>query len=182
MSTAVIIIVVVGIVVVAAIIIAAAMRMHRVREFQEEFGAEYDRAMESAPNNRAGMQDLADRKERRDELTIKPLTRFARGRYMERWTDVQSRFVLQPQLSVAEADQLVEQVMRDQGYPVENFDAQADLVSVDHPEVVDDYRAAHAIAVKNQQQLANTEELRAALLHYRSLFGSLLEPQEASPN
>ena len=94
---------------------------------------------------------------------------------MEAWQGVQQRFVDAPAESVAEADVLVMQVMRDRGYPVDDFERRAADVSVDHPDVVEHYRSAHAVAGRSRADGSDTEELRGAVVHYRALFEALLE-------
>jgi septation ring formation regulator EzrA len=166
--------VVIAIVVIALLVIAAVMRRRRSHQLQNRFGPEYDRALEGNKRRNAE-RDLADRADRRDELDIRPLSNAARQRYTEQWQDVQARFVDRPESSVNEADDLIRQVMEERGYPVDDFDERANLVSVDHPDVVDRYRDAHSIAQRNESREASTEDLRRAVVEYRSLFEALVE-------
>jgi hypothetical protein len=166
--------VVAAVIIIALLLIAAAMRRRRRHRLQDRFGPEYDRAIESDKRRRAE-RELAERAERRDQLDIRPLSEPARERYTRQWNDVQARFVDRPESSVNEADELIRQVMEERGYPVDDFDEQADLVSVDHPDVVDRYRDAHSIAERSQTREASTEDLRRAVVQYRSLFEQLVE-------
>jgi len=124
--------------------------------------------------------DLRDRADRRDSFEVRPLSPEARVRYSERWRMVQSHFVDQPGEAVDEADQLVVEVMRDRGYPVDDFMTQSDMISVDHPDVVNNFRMAHRVQVENHNRRASTDDLRQAVVHYRSLFDDLLHDDDAS--
>jgi hypothetical protein len=156
-----------------AIAVLAVQRRRRRGVLRERFGPEYDRAVEGGRRGKAERQ-LGERLEHRDRLEIRPLSEGARERYSQRWDELQARFVDQPESVVDEADALVAGVMRERGYPVDDFETQADLVSVDHPHVVENYRRAHATYVRHTQQRATTEELRGAVVRYRSLFEELL--------
>jgi hypothetical protein len=168
-----------------AVVLLAAWAMFRARRSQklkERFGPEYDRVAADAPTRREAEAELRDREKRRDELDVRPLDPDARERYRAQWQDVQARFVDDPADAVADADRLIQAVMRDRGYPVEDFDTRAADVSVDHPEVVERYRAAHGIAVAQERGNATTEDLRHAVRHYRALFLVLTDtrdPEEA---
>jgi hypothetical protein len=144
-------------------------------QVREHFGPEYERAVAEHGDRRAAEKDLVERTRRRDELDVRPLSEGARVRYSERWRTVQARFVDQPESAIGEADALLDEVMRERGYPVDDFETKAELLSVDHPVVVSNYRAARAVQERNATRLAGTEELREALLRYRSLFEELLE-------
>src|SRR5262249_4140067 len=146
----------------------------RATALRERFGPEYDRAVQASDDRRAAEAELRDREKQHALLDIKPLPQDARARFADEWQDVQERFVDEPSEAVGAADRLVYRVMHVRGYPVGDFDAQADLVSVDHPEVVENYRFAHRILERAQTQQASTADLRAALLRYRSLFDELL--------
>jgi hypothetical protein len=111
-------------------------------------------------------------------MEIVALEPAARQRYAEAWRDTQARFVDSPEQAIREADHLVTEVMRERGYPMEDFDQRAADVSVDHPNVVENYRAAHATSLANDQGRASTEDLRQAMVHYRALFVELLEQPE----
>jgi hypothetical protein len=167
-----ILIVIAAVVVVA--LIAMAARQRRTTALRQRFGPEYDRAVEAGEGKRAAEADLLDRQRQRAQLDIRPLPEGMRVRFAREWQEVQERFVDQPSDAVVAADGLVYSVMEARGYPMGDFDAQADLVSVDHPEVVENYRFAHGIRERAQAQQASTEDLREALLRYRSLFNELL--------
>ncbi len=174
MDTALVIAIVV-VVLLLALLAFFAGRQRRSRRLQDKFGPEYDRTVEQAGDRRAAEAELRERTERRAELNIVPLEPEARSRYIEAWRNTQAQFVDEPVEATREADRLITSVMRDRGYPVDDFEQRAADISVDHPQVVDDYRAAHAIAAANDRSEASTEDLRQALVHYRSLFEELLE-------
>jgi len=165
------------------VIVGIAMRTARARRtasLRHRFGTEYDRRIDEVGDRRAGEAELRDVTKRRDDLEVHPLSDAARARFGERWLAVQSNFVDQPDRAVAEADGLVGEVMRQRGYPVDDFDERIDMVAVDHPTVAEHYRAAHAVYLRNEQRMASTDDLRQALLHYRTLFEDLLEPSATS--
>jgi len=166
------------IVVIAAIVLLgvawAGLRTQRTRSLQDTFGPEYDRVAADAPTKRAAEAELRERADRRSQFDIRPLEPSQRDRYRSRWQDVQAGFVDHPASSVGAADDLIQEVMRERGYPVEDFDTRADDLSVDYPAVVEHYRAAHGIAVAHGRGNAGTEELRQAVQHYRALFDELL--------
>jgi FtsZ-interacting cell division protein ZipA len=183
MDTTVLVIVIVAVVVLAAIIgfIAwSAARKRRTAELKDRFGPEYDRTVERADDSRAAEADLEARRERREELDIRPLTPASRDRYLTGWREVQARFVDSPQIAVQQADELVIQVMRERGYPVDDFEQRAADISVDHPHLVEDYRQAHRVSVSNDRGQAETEDLRRAMVHYRNLFEDLLETPDTA--
>jgi hypothetical protein len=151
----------------------------RRRALQEAFGPEYERTVADAPTRREAESELVERRKRREQLDVKPLGGATRQRYADDWHRTQEHFVDDPAGAVGEADTLIQQVMRARGYPVENFEQRAADVSVDHPEVVSNYRAAHGISVANERGKASTEDLRTAMVHYRTLFAELVEAQPA---
>lgn len=169
--------------VVIILVIAALFAARRRRErLQERFGPEYDRQVDVSGSRRAAESELAAREKRRSKLEIRPLDPEARDRYLVSWREVQARFVDSPETAVGEADQLVADVMRERGYPVEDFEQREADISVDHPQVASEYRAAHGISMAQQHGQASTEDLRQALIHFRSLFDELLEVrQEEAP-
>ena len=148
---------------------------HRTSELRDTFGSEYDRTLEGADGRRDAETDLRERRERHDELDIRPLSAAARDRYASTWTQVQSRFVDDPAMALRDADVLVVQVMGDRGYPTDRFEDRADVVSVDHPEVIEHYRAGHRLSELSDAGGASTEDQRQALVHYRAIFDELLE-------
>lgn len=164
--------------VVVVALVAMALRQRRTTALRQRFGPEYDRAVEAREGRGAAEADLRDREKQRAQLDIRPLPEGARVRFAQEWRDVQERFVDQPSEAVVAADRLVYGVMEARGYPMGDFDAQASLVSVDHPHVVENYRFAHGIRERAQAQQANTEDLREALLRYRSLFDELLRAED----
>ena len=167
----------------AAVVIAAfawgAYRKRRSARLQDTFGAEYDRTVADAPTRREAETDLAERERRRRDFELKPLQPQARERYIDQWRQTQERFVDDPEGAVGQADALIQEVMRERGYPVEDFDQRANDLSVDHPDVISNYRAAHATAIANERGKATTEDLRNAVIHYRALFSELLEAEPA---
>jgi hypothetical protein len=167
--------IVVAIIVVAAIAAAAWMYVEkqRARRLRTRFGPEYDRVIQEH-GSRGAVAELERRQKRIEALDIRDLTAQERDRFAEAWRIQQARFVDDPRASVSEADRLCAEVMRTRGYPISDFEQRAADISVDHPRVVEHYRAAHAIAIKHQRGEATTEDLRAAMVHYRALFEDLL--------
>jgi hypothetical protein len=178
MATWVWIVIAVVVVVVALGVIWAALRARRTKALQERFGSEYDRVAADAPTKRAAQAELREREERREQFDIRPLEPEQRKAYRAQWQTIQARFVDDPSGSLAAADSLIQKVMRERGYPVDDFDTRAGDLSVDHPDVVEHYRAGHGIAVAHDRGKAGTEELRKAVQHYRVLFGELVEARE----
>ena len=167
---------------VAAILIIAVLawlyvrkRRSTTRDLQQRFGPEYDRALREHGSKRKAEAKLADREKRVEMLNIRDLDSMERERYSTQWQSIQSRFVDSPKGAVAEADDLVSSVMKARGYPVSEFDQRAADISVDHPRVVENYRSGHAIALRVGKDQATTEELRTAMIHYRSLFEELVQ-------
>jgi hypothetical protein len=168
-------VVVVIVVVVAVLLLVLLGQRRRTQGLRERFGPEYQRTVARTGDRRAAESQLAGREQRRRQLSIVALEPAARSRYVEAWRATQNKFVDDPEVATREADALVASVMRDRGYPVEDFDQRAADVSVDHPQVAEDYRAAHALSLANEQGLASTDDLRQAFVHYRSLFAALLD-------
>jgi FtsZ-interacting cell division protein ZipA len=165
-------------VVIIAILIAAvwwySMRQRSAKP-QEKFGPEYERTVAEKGDTRKAEDELTDRQKRVSKLEIRPLAADERRRFNDEWLAVQARFVDDPSAAVRDADTLVGRVMEARGYPVGDFEQRAADVSVDHPAVLEHYREAHAIALRNAQGQASTEDLRQAMVNYRSLFAELLE-------
>jgi hypothetical protein len=155
--------------------VVGAARARRTRSLKQTFGPEYDRAVEQAGGTRDAERELRGRQKRHEALDIRPLSPEARDRYVRRWQSTQTRFVDDPKGAVAEADQLVQQVMKDRGYPTDDFDRRVDEVSVAHPQLVEKYRTANGIARASERNEASTEDLRHSVRHYRALFAELLE-------
>ena len=150
-------------------------RRHTTEALQQRFGSEYERAVREHGSERKAEANLADREKRVDKLNIRDLEPAERERFSKQWGSVQSRFVDSPQGAVVEADDLVSSLMKTRGYPVSDFDQRAADISVDHPRVVENYRSAHEIALRVGRQEATTEDLRTAMIHYRSLFEELVQ-------
>jgi hypothetical protein len=154
-------------------------RQRRSRTLRERFGPEYDRVMKQEGDQRKAEGLLEFRAKRREQLPIRPLERTQRAVFADRWTGVQSRFVDDPRGAMVDADLLIGEVMAARGYPMSDFEQRAADISVDHPQVVENYRAAHTLALRTKDGQANTEDLRKAMIHYRSLFEELLEDSPA---
>jgi hypothetical protein len=146
----------------------------RTQNLQEQFGPEYKRAVDQYGDQRKAEAELAAREKRVRKLEIRALEPAEQSRFGEAWKKTQARFVDQPSQAVRDADGLVKDLMQARGYPVGDFEQRAADVSVDHPNVVTNYRAAHEIAARNHSGKATTEDLRQALVHYRALFEELL--------
>jgi hypothetical protein len=157
---------------------AWAMMQRRSQELRERFGPEYDRVLSERGDARQAESELAARQKRVDKLEIHPIEPEQREHFIEAWRSTQARFVDAPPQAIKDADRLVSEVMQARGYPVGDFEQRAADVSVDHPIVVENYRAARAIALANERGQASTEDLRQAIVHYRALFEDLLETRE----
>jgi hypothetical protein len=142
---------------------------------RQRFGPEYERAVQTHGSASRAEAKLANRETRVEKLKIRDLDPTERARFMLQWQSVQSRFVDYPKGAVTEADELVSSLMQTRGYPVTDFDQRAADISVDHPLVVDNYRSAHVIALRLGRDEASTEDLRTAMIHYRSLFEDLVQ-------
>jgi FtsZ-interacting cell division protein ZipA len=168
--------------IVAAIVVLgvlfSALRTRRSHSLQDQFGREYDRTVDKAGGRREAEQELVERQKRHDELELRPLSADARERYLQQWQATQGRFVDDPTGAVSEADELVQRVMRDRGYPVDDFEQRAADISVEHPELVEKYRTADGIARASERGEASTEDLRHSVRHYRALFVELLDADD----
>ncbi len=142
---------------------------------RQKFGSEYERAVREHGSERKAEAKLVDREKRVEKLSLRELDPIERERFSKQWESVQSRFVDSPKGAVAEADDLVSSLMKTRGYPVSDFDQRAADISVDHPRVVENYRSAHEIALRVGKNGATTEDLRNAMIHYRSLFEELVQ-------
>lgn len=169
------------VVVLAAFAVIAWLYSRRRRStlLRERFGPEYERVVRDKGDVRKAEGVLEWRAKKREQLRIVPLSAAVRSDFANRWTKVQSKFVDDPKGAVADGDQLVTEIMHARGYPMADFDQQAEIVSVDHPVVVQNYRSAHDIALRHGRGQATTEDLRKAMVHYRSLFDELL--QDSTP-
>ena len=173
-STTIIIVAVLVLVVIGALLAPIFARRKKSERLQDRFGSEYDHTVEVMGDEKKAHIELDERQKHVDSLDIKPLTNEDRDRYLEDWAAVQSRFVDEPGQAIEDADHLIVEVMRTRAYPVSDFEQRAADISVQYPALVSNYRAAKEIATKNKQNDANTEELKQALIHYRSLFEELL--------
>ena len=160
---------------VAVMVARSANRRKRTDRLRDHFGPEYERAVGEAGDQGAAEKELVERERKRKKLDIVALAPESRAKYAEHWRTVQTAFVDDPSRAVGDADRLVTQVMRDRGYPIDDFDQRAADISVDHPNVVEHYRAAHAIHVAQEHGDIGTEAQREAFVHYRALFEKLLE-------
>jgi hypothetical protein len=161
---------------IAAIAVVAVIYLkQRSAALSRRFGPEYDRAVDEHGSRNAGEAELRRLERRRKSLELHELDSADRMRYMEQWRAVQLRFVDRPEATVAEADDLVAQVMAARGYPVDDLDERTGMVVADHPELAGDYRTAHAIRERCDRGEASVDELRESFQHYRALFGRLLD-------
>jgi hypothetical protein len=168
----------------AVIVVGVVLYMQRRRSdaLRAQFGPEYQHAVKQFGDERKAEADLAAREKRVRSLNIRELTPEERSRFSDSWKRAQARFVDEPAEAAADADVLVKELMQARGYPMGDFEQRAADISVDHPKVVANYRAAREIALRNSEGKATTEDIRQAMVHYRSLFHELLETkgEEAS--
>jgi hypothetical protein len=151
------------------------VQRERTKRLRSKFGPEYDRAMDRYGNQRRAEDDLTHRQKRVEKFRLRDLDAAETQRFSDAWRAEQARFVDQPRDAVARADRLVQELMKARGYPMGDFEQQAADISVDHPRVVEHYRAAHELAMRDAGGQATTEELRQAMVHYRALFEDLLD-------
>jgi len=152
----------------------ALMEVRKTRRLRLKFGPEYDRALQSERDARHAEANLEKREKRVSKYNIRLLNPGEKERFAERWRAVQERFVDNPRIAVAEADRLIDEAMKARGYPISDFEAQAADLSVDYPVVVEHYRAAHEIDLRQNGGRANTEDLRRAMQQYRALFEEVI--------
>jgi hypothetical protein len=151
------------------------VRQRRSRQLKQDFGPEYRRTVAEHGDQRAAEKELTDRRRRVEKFEIRPLDSASRERYSERWSATQRHFVDEPAAAVDDAHTLVQEVMHDRGYPAEeDFEQRAADVSVEHPNVVENYRAAHQISLQARNGGVSTEQLRQSMVHFRALFDDLL--------
>ena len=172
------VVIVVMVFIAVAGILFFAMRKRRSQKLRERFGPEYDRVVKQEGDPRKAEGVLEFREKRREKFTIRPLSDADRSSFAVRWSEVQSRFVDDPRGAVTVAESLVSEVMQARGYPIGEFEQRVADISVDYPVVVENYRAAHAIALRHSAGQASTEDLRQAMVHYRKLFQELLDERE----
>jgi hypothetical protein len=180
-TTYIIIVVVLVLVIMGAILGPIFARRQRSKRFSNQFGSEYDRTVQTMGNEKKAQTELDERRKHVETLNIRPLSDGERQRYLAEWTAVQAKFVDQPGQATVEADRLIMEVMQMRAYPVSDFEQRAADVSVNYPALVSNYRAAREIATKNAAHQANTEELRQAVIYYRSLFDELLKTETVGP-
>jgi hypothetical protein len=173
--------IVVAAVVVVAVVVWRALTTRRTRQLQDRFGPEYNRTLDSSDSKRDAEAELRAREERREQLDIRPLPAAARERYIDEWQRVQALFVDDPQGAVHDGDMLIQSVMRDRGYPIDDFEQRSADVSVDHPKVVENYREGHRLANASARGDGTTEDLRQAMRHYRALFEELVDETADAP-
>src|SRR5450631_1336354 len=171
-----------GLVILLAAIVAlfVSLRQRKSQRLQRRFGPEYGRAVDDMGNRTKAESELEAREKRVGQLTITPLSANDAARFTQAWNAMQGRFVDNPKGVVIDADRLVRELMMKRGYPMGDFEHRAADISVDHPAVVENYRAAQAIAVRDERGEADTEELRKAVVHYRTLFDELLQIEAGS--
>lgn len=168
---------IVACVVIAVLIIAVIVltrRQQATKRLKSRFGSEYERTLDELGGQRKAEAELHQREQRVEKLELKPLEPDERSRFTDRWRRIQSAFVDDPGTALTDADRLVGEVMTARGYPSADFEERSADVSVDHAEVIDSYRKAHAIALRNQKGEAGTEDLRQAMVAYRTLFDDLV--------
>jgi hypothetical protein len=173
--------IVIGLLVALAVVVIAFVLAQKRRsdELHSKFGPEYERLARIHGDTRRAESELGERIDRVKHLQIRPLDE--EHRFADAWRADQARFVDDPNSAVVEADRLVTDLMQFRGYPVGDFEQRAADVSVDHPHVVENYRVAHDIALRQQDGQASTEDLRVAMVHYRALFEDLLEADDHEP-
>lgn len=172
---------IIAILLVAALIaigVAFWVRNRRSKRLKSRFGPEYARLVEDVGDERKA-EGLLHRRERRvDSYSLKPLPAGLRDHFVTSWTRVQAQFVDDPRYAVTRADELLSEVMSARGYPLKDFEQQVEDLSVDHAEVVENYRTAHDIAMRHARGEASTEDMRRAMIHYRALFDDLVTEPE----
>lgn len=167
---------------IAGLIVAvSAARRRRTERLKQQFGPEYERTVADTGEQQSAEKELVARERKRNKLDIRPLTPDSLQAYSQRWRQVQTAFVDNPSSALDDADRLLTEVMHERGYPVDDFDQRAADISVDHPTVVENYRAAHSIHLSNQNGDAGTEKQRQAFVHYRALFDKLLDDNNHRP-
>jgi len=182
MDTKYIIIAVVVILVILGVILGAIFsRRQRSKRYSDKYGSDYAHTVKTMGNEKKAQTEMDDRQKHVEALNIRSLSLSERERYLAEWKAVQSKFIDQPGPATVEADHLIMEVMRIRNYPVSDFEQRAADISINYPELVSNYRLARAIAIKNEHHQADTEELRQALVYYRSLFDELLITETVSP-
>jgi hypothetical protein len=176
-STTQLVLVAVVFLIIGGVIAMAAMRLQRTKRLKDRFGPEYERAISEMGDKRQAESELDARLAHVNTLKIRPLTAEEVNRYALEWQGTQTEFVDEPLTALQKADRLIREVMKDKGYPVEDFEQRAADISVDYPELVTDYRGLHLIAVKEAEDEVGTEEMRQAMVHGRALFENLIKQE-----
>ena len=180
-ETLIIVLIALAVLIVAGIVAWVVIRSRRSQRLREKFGPEYDYTMEKLGDQRAAEETLEEREKRVSKLAIRTLDDDEWDQFHKEWVEIQSDFVDKPAESVEEANRLIKEVMGARGFPVVDFEQRVADISVLYPDFVSNYRNAHAIAVRNQRNGGvSTEELRRAMVYYRSLFEELLETAETN--
>ena len=174
MNTTYTIITVVLVLVIAGTILGLAFTRGRSKRLQGQFGTEYDHTVQAMGSENKAQTELEERQKHVKALDIHPLSAGDRERYLVDWATVQSKFVDEPGQAIVDADRLIVEVMQLRAYQVSDFEQRAADISVSYPALVSNYRAGQAVALKNEQHKADTEELRQAMINYRSLFEELV--------
>lgn len=168
----------IAVIVVAALVVVSivwvGLGRRRTQRLTDQYGPEYQRTVESAGDQGEAERELDARRERVKGFEIRALSTEEHDRYLASWKDSQAHFVDDPSAAISQADLLVQEVMRARGYPMVDFEQRAADISVEHPKLVDEYRAAHNIAERHAAGSVETEDLRQAMVHYRGLFDDLL--------
>ena len=180
MSNTVVLVVAVVVVVAVAVLAFLLLRQKKRTGLRQQFGPEYDRTVEESDSRRDAERDLQQRAQRRNELDVRPLDPRRRDMFATEWRVTQEDFVDRPGEAVRAAHALVEQVIRERGYPVEDSEQITRDLSVDHAHVISEYRSARQISELSERNQATTEQLRQAMVHYRSLFAELLDDDSAA--
>ena len=173
------IIIIVAALAVLAVVAFGLMKRRRTSSLRDRFGPEYERTIEETGGRGKAETALHDREKRVEAFAIQPLRAGERARYGAAWRKVQGDFVDDPKAAVTRADDLLAEIMSARGYPVGDFEQRSADLSVDHPVVVQNYRAAHEIAERHARGDATTEDLRQAMIHYRALFDDLVSEPDA---
>jgi hypothetical protein len=174
-SASIIILSIVAATVIVAGLVLMIVRKRQTQNLRKQFGPEYDRVVSRVGDTRRAEQVLEFRQKRREKFIVYPLSQTDRSNFRYRWNEVESRFAGDPKGAVNMAESLVTDVMQARGYPTADFDQQAADISVEHPVVVQNYRAAHEIALRYRRGQASTGDLRNAMAHYRALFQEILD-------
>jgi hypothetical protein len=174
-----------AVVAVIAVIVVATLsrrrRRHQTERLRHSFGDEYDHRVRDFGDRRQAESHLADVRERHDRLELQPLNAATRARFFDRWREAQARFLDQPGHALDAADVLVRELLSARGYPAADYEEQIDLVALDHPETVRHYRAAHDTLERTRAGMAGTEDVRVAMIQYRSVFETIVAGSDTQP-